>query len=80
MKKVILAALAISVAACSNGRMNEMELKLAAVDAKASLASSVAIAADTKATEAMHLATSADAAAKDAVEAVSRMAERCCRK
>lgn len=80
MKKVILATLAISLAACSTGRFEQMELKLAAVDAKASLANSVAIAADSKATDAMHLATSADAAAKDAVEAVSRMAEKCCRK
>lgn len=66
---------------CAHGKRIEiLEQNVATLQAKALLAETVNAKALETANEAMAEASEAHQAANDAVEAVSRMAEKCCRK
>ncbi len=83
-KKVALvsAALAIALlAGCScNDRLDALDARVGTVEQTANNALSAANRAQSTADSAAAAAADAQKTANDAVEAVSRMAEKCCRK
>ena len=71
----------VLLAGCgSNERLDTLEQNVATLQAKAILAETANAKALETANEAVEQAHEATKTANDAVEAVSRMAEKCCRK
>jgi len=84
-KKVSLASAVLAVAvlsgcACGNDRMDALEARVGTVETTANDAMAAANRAQSSADQAAAAAAAAQKTADDAVEAVSRMAEKCCRK
>jgi len=84
-KKVTLASALLAVGilsgcACGNERLDALEARVGDVEATANDAMAAANRAQSSADSAAAAAAAAQKTADDAVEAVSRMAEKCCRK
>ena len=77
---VAVSALAMLVGCASEKRVEILEQNVATLQAKALLAETANAKALETANHAVEQAHKANQTANDAVEAVSRMAEKCCRK
>lgn len=76
----VIAAMIFASGCASNGKVHDLEARVAAAETQLILASTANAKAQATADAAMAESSQALSTANDAVEAVSRMAEKCCRK
>lgn len=76
----VIAAMVFASGCASNGKLHDLEARVAAAEAQLIVASTANAKAQATAEAAMAESSQALSTANDAVEAVSRMAEKCCRK
>lgn len=77
---VVIAAVILASGCTSNAKVHDLEARVAAAEAQLIVASTANAKAQATADAAMAESSQALSTANDAVEAVSRMAEKCCRK